>query len=98
MIKFPARSLRKFTPGGITVVALYSVTTAGPECCLPTGSESREKITAASFFPENDTCARSGDGLPGLAPPRRAVPPVPTWPGQVRSTRSEEHTSELQSL
>ena len=50
------------------MVALYSVTTAGPEYFLPISSESRDKIAAASFFPEKSTGARSGitcRALPG---------------------------------
>lgn len=35
--KFPDRPMRKCFPGGITVVALYSVTTAGPRQVAPCG-------------------------------------------------------------
>ena len=57
----------KLMPGGTTVVALYSVTTAGPEYFFPAGSESRERIAAVSLFPEKNT----GRGLQdpaGLCP------------------------------
>jgi hypothetical protein len=51
IIKFPVLSSQKLLPGGTTVVALYSVTIAGPEYFRPTFIVSRVWIAVASFFP-----------------------------------------------
>src|SRR5579862_1799969 len=79
MIRFPALSREKTLPGGIAVVALYSVTMAGPEYFLPGRSSWREKICVGSFLPANRTWALDGEGLPRYARPGRPGAAVPTW-------------------
>ena len=68
MIKFPGDPAGNSSPEEPTVVALYSVTTAGPEYFLPTSRASRERIAAASFFPEKNTGAQFRNNLAGLCP------------------------------
>src|SRR5579864_1569898 len=47
-------------PGGTTVVALYSVMTAGPEYFLPMVRELRSRIAVLSRLPSNPTDWNSG--------------------------------------
>src|ERR1700724_1437332 len=76
-IRLAAGSTWKQLPGGMTVVALYSVTMAGPEYFLPGCRVSRERITVQSFLPSKRTGALGMKGEPSFArpgPPRAAVP------------------------
>src|SRR5450631_1065966 len=68
--RLPASSRRKLAPGGTTVVALYSVTTAGPEYFFPTNSSSRECTRVVSLLPAKTTLA----GDPARRTLDRSVP------------------------
>src|SRR5690349_17153507 len=58
--RLPERSRLKRLPRGTTVVALYSVTTAGPEYFFPVCSRSRAWIAVVTLFPPKTTDACSG--------------------------------------
>src|ERR1700678_3149860 len=77
--KFPIVSRWKRLPGGMTVVALYSVMMAGPVQGLPGFSESRERIAVACFLASNRTGGLGGGAEPSFARPGRARVPAPTW-------------------
>src|SRR4051812_19648243 len=55
MIRFRARSIRKLFPGGITVVALYSVIMAGPIIDFSAMRLSLLKMGGMTPFPSNTT-------------------------------------------
>src|SRR5260370_35841709 len=77
-IRLAAGSTWKQLPGGTTVVALYSVTMAGPAYFLPGSRVSRERIAVESSLPPNRTGALAVRGDPSLArseTPRAAIPP-----------------------
>src|SRR6266566_6052831 len=78
-IRLAAGSTWKLLPGGMTVVALYSVTMAGPEYFLPGCRVSRERIAVQTFLPSKTTGALGVKGEPSFARPGRPRAAVPTW-------------------
>src|SRR5579862_53694 len=79
MIRLPAESRWKVLPGGMTMVALYSVMMAGPGYFLPGRRASREWICASCFLLSNMTGALGGESLPSFARPGRTNAFVATW-------------------
>src|ERR1700685_4425982 len=79
MIRFAEASMRNCWPGGMTVVALYSVMMAGPEYFLPGRRLSREWMLVSFFLPSNMTGALGGESLPSLARLGRPRTAVSTW-------------------
>src|SRR5262249_17794157 len=82
-------------PGGTTVVALYSHTTAGPRRAQPTGRSSRRKPAVAARRPSNQTrrtpsgagrrAGRRGSRGIAVPPPRARSLTVTTSSGRAAS-------------
>src|ERR1700676_2084888 len=78
-IRLAAGSTWKQLPGGMTVVALYSVTMAGPEYFLPGCRVSRERIVFKIFCRTKPRVVLGVNGEPSFARPGRPRAAVPTW-------------------
>src|SRR6266478_5546575 len=78
-IRLAAGSTWKQLPGGTTVVALYSVTMAGPGYFLPGSRVSRERIAVESSLPSNRTGALAVRGEPSFARSEGPRAALPTW-------------------